>query len=198
MGGAGSFPAVILQQYPWMVSGSPMAASSVKPETIRTDSLRALLSYWREKTRERGGVLPARRDLRPDEMVSFLRSGSLINVYDSPRRFQFRLVGTGIVASMGRETTSLWVNEAVFADRASRVSNFFSIPVETRGPAYASGRYTVSPTGRELQFETVLAPLSSDGNGVDMLLGGLVGETLQRDERIRLFDYERIHPLLLD
>jgi hypothetical protein len=44
----------------------------------------------------------------------------------------------------------------------------------------------------------VLAPLSSDGNGVDMLLGGLVGETLQRDERIRLFDYERIHPLLLD
>lgn len=181
-----------------MTHASPISMVSVKAETVRSDALRALLSYWRDKTRERGGVLPARRDLRPDEMVSFLRNVSLINVYDNPRRFQFRLVGTGIVAAMGRETTSLWVNEAVFADRTSKVSAFFSLPAETRNPAYAAGRYTVSPTGRELQFETVLAPLSSDGSSIDMLLGGLVGETLQRDERIRLFDYERIHPMLVD
>ncbi len=177
---------------------NPVSPVSVRLDSVRSDALRGLLAYWRDKTRERGGVLPARRDLRPDEMVSFLRIVSLINVYDNPRRFQFRLVGTGIVAAMGRETTSLWVNEAVFADRTSKVSAFFSTPVSTRGPAYACGRYVVGPTGRELQFETVLAPLSTDGRNVDMLLGGLVGETLQRDERIRLFDYERIHPLLLD
>jgi hypothetical protein len=173
-------------------------APSVTTDVLRTDSLRTLLAYWRDKTRERNGMLPARRDLRPDDMVGFLSCVSLINVYSNPRRFQFRLVGTGIVQQMGRESTSQWVNEGLFADRASKVFDFFSIPVDTRGPAFAAGHYVVQPSNRVLQFETVLAPLSSDGHGVDMLLGGLVGEPLQHGEVIRQFDYERVHPLLLD
>lgn len=170
---------------------------TIRPERIQSDSLRGLLRFWREKRQAKRGALPARRDLQPDEMVSFLRYVSLINVFENPRRFQFRLVGTGIVASMGRETTSQWVEEALFADRAPKVGDFFSLPVDTRQPAYAAGRYVVAPTGRELRFETILTPLSSHGTDVDMLLGGLVGETLRREERIRVFDYETVLPIEL-
>ena len=160
------------------------------PTAIGSPHLRALLQFWVDKRRAKGGVLPARADLAPEAMKSFLPCVTLISVFEAPRRFQFRLVGTGVLAQMGRETTNVWVEHELFADKAARVGEFFSLPVDTGAPAYASGGYAVTPTNRALRFETVIMPLSSDGNAIDMLLGGLVGEPLTQGERVKAFDYE--------
>lgn len=167
-------------------------AGTVSLAALRSPALRAILLYWQSKKDAAGGHLPARRDLRPDEMLEFLRFVALINVYEQPRRFQFRLVGTGIADCMGQETTSMWVNEDLFADRTSEVAEFFSLAVNTGRPAYAQGLYEVRPSSRELKFDTVIAPLSSDGSRIDMLLGGLVGEKLHLGESIRRFTYQQI------
>lgn len=151
-----------------------------------------MLRYWQSKKESVGGQLPARHDLRPDEMLEFLRFVALINVYQQPLRFQFRLVGTGIADCMGQETTSMWVNEELFADRTSDVTEFFSLAVNSGRPAYAQGVYEVRPSSRELKFDTVIAPLSSDTSRIDMLLGGLVGEKLHPGESIRKFTYHQI------
>lgn len=164
-------------------------AEFITPERIRSQSLRNLLGYWEAKETHLGR-LPARADLQPDEMLPFLPFVALITVQNEEPRFQFRLVGTGIVGALGRETTSRAVDETLFGDNAEEVERFFSIPVRTHGPAYATGQYTVAPTGRGLGFETLLVPLSSDGQAIDMLLGGLVGERIHRDEQIRGFRYD--------
>ncbi len=169
----------------------------IQPDQITSPHLRAMLDLWRAKRRDRGGALPARSDLRPEEMVAFLPFVALISVVEDPRRFQFRLVGTGIVACMGRETTNRWVEDPIFADKAAVVGEFFSLPVDTRQPARAAGRYVVTTSRRVLGFETVLAPLCNGGGGVDMLLGGLVGEPLAHDERIKQFDYETVATIAL-
>lgn len=171
--------------------------SSVTADRIRSKSLRNLLSYWESKEAflQR---LPARADLQPDEMVPFLPFVALINVQlNGSPRFQFRLVGTGIVGSMGRETTNRTVDEGLFGANAVIVESFFNIPLDTRGPAYAAGKYTVAPSGRMLGFETLLLPLSGDGGQtIDMLLGGLVGERIQRDEQICGFQYDYYCPVV--
>jgi hypothetical protein len=169
--------------------------SSVAPDRIRSKSLRNLLGYWEAKENYLGR-LPARADLQPDEMVPFLPFVALINVQPGSPRFQFRLVGTGIVGSMGRETTNRQVDENLFGANAVVVENFFGIPLDTRGPAYAAGKYTVAPSGRMLGFETLLLPLSTDGTAIDMLLGGLVGERIQRDEQICGFQYDYYCPVV--
>lgn len=168
--------------------------SPVTPDRIRSKSLRNLLGYWEAKENYLGR-LPARADLQPDEMVPFLPFVALINVQPGHPRFQFRLVGTGIVSSMGRETTHRQVDENLFGANAVVVENFFSIPLDTRGPAYAAGQYTVAPSGRLLGFETLLLPLSGDGTVIDMLLGGLVGERIQREEQICGFQYDFYCPV---
>ena len=177
-------------------AGSAQAdvVESVSPERIRAESLRNLLSYWQTKSAHLGR-LPARADLQPDEMLPFLPFVALITVQNQDPRFQFRLVGTGIVGAFGRETTSRAVDEKLFGDNASEVERFFSIPVQTRGPAYATGKYTVAPTGRGLPFETLLVPLSSNGQAIDMLLGGLVGDRIHRDEQISRFRYDYYCPI---
>lgn len=167
----------------------------VAPDRIRSKSLRNLLNYWDSKVRQLER-LPSRADLQPDEMVPFLPFVALINVQAGQPRFQFRLVGTGIVGAMGRETTNRNVDEALFGANAPNVETFFGMPLDNRGPAYATGQYTVAPSGRTLAFETLLLPLSSDGTAIDMLLGGLVGERVQRDEQICGFQYDFFSPLV--
>lgn len=171
------------------------AAAAISADSIRAPSLRNLLGYWRTKNAHLGR-LPARADLQPDEMLPFLPFVALITVQNQQPRFQFRLVGTGIVGAFGRETTSRAVDETLFGDNAMEVEQFFSIPVQNLGPAYATGKYTVTPTGRSLPFETLLVPLSSDGRSIDMLLGGLVGERIHRDEQIRQFRYDYYCPIM--
>lgn len=170
--------------------------TSVTADRIRSKSLRNLLSYWESKESFLGR-LPTRADLQPDEMVPFLPFVALVNVqHDASPRFKFRLVGTGIVGSMGRETTNRTVDESLFGTNAVLVEAFFNIPLDTRGPAYAAGKYTVAPSGRLLGFETLLLPLSGGSDRIDMLLGGLVGERIQRDEQICGFQYDYYCPVL--
>lgn len=170
--------------------------ASFQAEQIGSPQLRALLAFWQEKRRAKGGSLPARTDLGPEEMKPFLPCVTLISVFEAPRRFQFRLVGTGVLAHMGRETTHVWVEQELFADKAAKVGEFFSLPVDTGAPAYARGSYAVTPTSRTLRFETVIMPLASDGTTIDMLLGGLVGEPLTQGERVKAFDYETVAKLI--
>src|SRR3546814_487773 len=86
-------------------------AACIASEQIRSKSLFNLLGYWKAKGAHLGR-LPARTDLQPDEMLPFLPFVALITVQAQVPRFQFRLVGTGIVGAFGRETTSREIGRA--------------------------------------------------------------------------------------
>lgn len=165
-------------------------------EAVETPELRQLLHFWRGK-RQALGRLPSRADLRPEEMRPFLRLVSLIAVAQppAPRRFQFRLIGTGIVKSLGKEATNQWHDELGSEVESRAMAAFFSLPVDTSEPAYACGQYCLGKAQREVPFETVILPLSTDGVQVDMLLGGLSGGNPDYNERIASFSYSRFSPV---
>lgn len=164
------------------------------------EPLNALLAFWTGLRRELGR-LPARRDLAPERMIGFLPFVTLIDVLEQPRRFKFRLVGTGVVGHTGREVTARFADAELFADRADEVIRYFEMCVRQARPAYARGRYLALPTGREVAFEALLTPLCNRldkpaaVDEADMMLGGLVGQRLSYGETMGKFDYDEIRLL---
>ena len=138
-------------------------------EDIETPYLRRLFAYWQDK--RRGKDFPSRRDLDPREFAFALGHVLLIDVLENPQRFRFRLHGSVLSFRAHYDMTGRMVDElpneenrAVLLERCRQL-------VETKRPCFARSQRIVD--GRMYGYEVVWMPLSSDGDTVDMLLGGL-------------------------
>src|SRR5690606_32968424 len=140
---------------------APLAASARErgftAAQISSKSLSNLLGYWSAK-RQHLGRLPARADLQPEEMLPFLPFVALITVQESSPRFQFRLVGTGIVSALGQEATSRAVDQSLLGATVEEVERPRRGPVQRRRPAYAPRECMAAPSTRGLGVEPLLVP----------------------------------------
>lgn len=139
-------------------------------DRIEAEKLRDIYRYWRRKCRER--AFPSRADIEPTEIPALLSHVFLIDVVDGGRDFRYRLLGTHIVESVGFEFTGQLVSEFM-RDREQelRAQDYHRL-VESREPQHVIGNMVAF--GRDyMRYERVLCPLSSDGEAIDMIFGGL-------------------------
>jgi len=136
---------------------------------IRSAALKALVDYWHSK--KHGERLPARRDIDPWEMRSFLPQIFLVTVTQNPMRFWFRLVGTGIEAGYGEGIAGRYLDEIELDNVQKDIHDQYEMAVREAQPVYSRCDYIKDDKTR-LRYERLLLPLSSDGKIVDMLLGG--------------------------
>ncbi len=128
-----------------------------------------LYRLWLEK--RKAGRLPGRKDFDPVEMPKLLPHLTLFDVEREPLRFRIRLVGTGIVAAMGRDTTGYYLDEL---DRIEEVERRARELVKTRKPFFMTD-LPLTWTHRDYRTYSVLGlPLAADGETVDMLLYAMV------------------------
>lgn len=138
------------------------------PRQLKTEPLRRAYAYW---DRQRAGrPMPSRRDIDPVDMVEWLPHVTLVTVTHDPLDFRFRLVGTAVVARYGREFTGERLADLDLDGKAKEIFAEYAQPVNRRQPQYYIDNY-VMESGRQMHFERLLLPLSSDGETVDMLLG---------------------------
>jgi hypothetical protein len=136
----------------------------------RHSTLRRLCQYWLEKKAER--LAPPRQDIDLSHLGDLLPHVFLLEVEYRPLRFRFRLVGAEIVERFGGDVTGRYIDEIEFSYRAPSVAAYYAAVVTTREPSCHNVHYTTG-SGRHLVYERVILPLSSDGETVDMLLGGI-------------------------
>ncbi len=89
-----------------------------------------------------------------------------------PLRFRYRLCGTELVRSLGREVTGLWLDEAhpqLGANPDSRER--FRFMVETGSPTWRKGPRLWSRDPEHRVIETCIVPLAADGKTVDKMFG---------------------------
>jgi hypothetical protein len=145
-------------------------------EELRSDMLRRLVAYWDGLLGER--AMPARADLRPEEMGFALGRIMLVEVHahgpdaDQPGpSFRFHLVGTKIEAAGHGKLTGRWAHELEppfyreLVLRAYREAALTGTP-SLRRIASGDGTYL-------LRYERAALPLSADGCHPDMLLVGI-------------------------
>ncbi len=140
---------------------------------FRSERLQALSAWWRAKS-ERLGRLLSRADVNPREIKDALPVVALIDVVAGPAlKLRTRLIGTAIArfAGGGGPGGEVWDAShpnpiaARFVDCAQEV-------VRRRAPIRMRSRHAAAPEMRFAKGENFFAPLSTDGDRIDVILLG--------------------------
>lgn len=137
---------------------------------IKHPQLRQLYDYWDGK---RGGrALPARADLEPIEMRFAIGNVILVDVIDGePLKFRFRLHGTNLAEQVRFDLTGKMLDEMPQAEFRELTRQSFTKVAQTKQPLHGERDRILD--NRRRTYETIILPLSSDGERVDMILCGL-------------------------
>lgn len=165
-----------LDSVPW-----PDGAYKGDDGTLFDPSLRFLhpalleaLEYWESK--RAGAVFPIRGAIDPLEIPSLLRHVLLFDRVEHEAApgytWRFRLVGTTVAALYGEHTGKL-IEDALAPPIAKRNRGVMEEAVKRHAPMRAIGR-TRYVSSQWLVGEALVAPLSTDGQLIDMLLSVVV------------------------
>ena len=131
--------------------------------------VRRLYDYWRSI--KPFGRLPGRQDLVPEDIAQLWSRAWMLDVFHDPLRYRYRLCGTEMVRSLGREVTGEWLDEvhpALIANPQSRER--FHFMVETGCPTWRRGPPLWTCDPQHAMIETLIVPLAGDGRTVDKML----------------------------
>ena len=125
------------------------------------------LAYWKSKCGDNG--MPSRSEIDPIEMKPFLNRIMLVDVEMNPRRYLFRLIGTLITSTTGRDSTGQYLDEVYTESQYNLLTVSLDHAVETRTPCRTTG--SANYVGKEfVAVEALDLPLSTDGTEVDVIL----------------------------
>ncbi|HZK89130.1 MAG TPA: PAS domain-containing protein [Stellaceae bacterium] len=144
---------------------------------IAHPKLRRLYEYWDGK--RAGRKMPARRDLDPLDLTFVIGNIILVDVVDeTPVRFRIRLHGTNLSEYVGYELSGKMLDELPVNEFRMLARQSF-IRVTTTGEVTHGKRDRIID-GRLARYETVIMPLSDDGERVDRLMVGLIHDDENR------------------
>jgi hypothetical protein len=136
-----------------------------------TGRLADLLAYWRGLATVR---LPGRADIDPIEIgAPLLPHVFLADVLDGGRRFRWRLIGTHIVTHAGTDDTGKDFELSIAPAMRATIIGHYRKVVLSRQRLCHRGSFT-GRDGRAYRYQRLLLPLATDGESVDMILGGAV------------------------
>lgn len=142
------------------------------PDMVCRDPLLSdLHAYW--ESRKQGRKFPSRRDIDPADLVRHLGNVFLIDVSHDPLRLRYRLLGTRIAEVMRRDSTGKYYDEIYAPELLEAIYRSFRWMFENERPLRTHGD-TFYPDRNFYTYEALNLPLSSDGETIDMVFGGLV------------------------
>jgi hypothetical protein len=147
-----------------------LGAAMLDFDKFKTPVVRDTYSYWLSKCDKQ--AMPRRSDIRPEELRTLLPYIFLVDIGANPTEFRFRLVGSEIGVWAGKEYTGAAINEAEYGPQWRRIHAVYMDVLMSRQPRH--DLYHAPWVSREfLYYERLVAPLSSDGQTIDMLFGSL-------------------------
>jgi hypothetical protein len=132
--------------------------------------LRSLYEYW---DGVRGGRrMPARADIDPVEIPKVLPYIIMYNVAPGGG-FTIRLVGEEVQQFVGRNTTGQPAGACMAPPAAALMIEILAAVATERAPKFRAGKAHWHKAKSYRDFEACFLPLSSDGETVDVILGGI-------------------------
>jgi hypothetical protein len=152
----------------------PADPADLSARPPRHEALRQLYAYWLGK--RAGRRAPSRADIDPVELARLLPHVVLLDVERAPLRFRFRLVGTTVAKGFNVDLTGSYFDEIEHTAEQRELNQRLMAVADWGPPLCATWDYT-GADGRHVSYERLALPLSSDGQTVDMLFGGIVFDT---------------------
>lgn len=145
---------------------SPYSGKSLPLTDLRGARLVQAYDYWCARRGARR--FPARGDIAPEDMRSFLAQVLLIDVSHEPLDFVYRVFGSGIAAAHGADLTSKSVAAIRPPEFAMVIREQYEEVIARRVPVLHQVVY--SPRRHHIDYLRITMPLSTDGETIDMLL----------------------------
>ncbi len=140
------------------------------PNRLVHPLLRRLHSDW--QAARTADSMPGHDFVDPVALHYLLGSLLLVDVQHDPagaKRFQYRLIGTDLVARRGRDSTGLWMDQHADPEVARTGPQACSLAVESRGAVRVTTARVIFKTRYALEY--LLLPLAADhGTTIDRLL----------------------------
>lgn len=144
---------------------------------IRHPRLWRLYQYWAARRGQR--KMPSRADIGVPDIAYVLGDVMLVDVIGSaPPRFRIRLHGTNLAERAGRELTGKILDELPESEFRRQVRDRWSTVAATGQPLRCDrdGEFD----GRPYRYESLILPLSADGERVNMELVALIHHDARR------------------
>ena len=115
--------------------------------------------------------MPSRRDIDPLDIWPLLPNIHMSDWFTAPDRVRYRLAGTELVASIGREISHRWLSEFhIDENDLQETLSLYRKVVAAGEPIFGSTDATNLRVGVD-RFEWVLCPLADNGNDVTNFIG---------------------------
>jgi hypothetical protein len=138
-------------------------------EECRSKKALRLHDYW--QSLRRGRSMPARRDLDPTDIWPLIPNIHLSEWHTDPERVRYRLAGTELMASIGREISGRWLTDFHSDPKdIEETLGLYRRVIAGRVPVFGRTGGTMLRVGVE-SFEWVLCPLADDGETVTHFIG---------------------------
>lgn len=131
------------------------------------DRIADLHRLWRSRCK--GDLLPARRDIEPHEIVRLLPDIMLVDVIPPGPDFRYRLVGTREVEFRGYDPTGRSVRDAYSGFDGNFCDGNYRSVAARRAPVFIV-EYAPTKLGAVVRRETIFLPFASDGETVDIVM----------------------------
>jgi hypothetical protein len=135
------------------------------PESHHLD----LYKYWLAQRGAR--TMPRRADLNPADIPALLPH--LIIVELAEDQLRYRLAGTAVAQTLGRELTGNAVGSYIDNGKsAARLKTVYQAVFDTARPVFATSQFLAAP-GTVHNLSMLILPLSDDGTRVNMVAATL-------------------------
>jgi hypothetical protein len=135
-------------------------------DQVEAPELRRVVAIWEKARGDR--AMPRRADVLPEDFGDALGWVNLIEVWDTPPRYRFRLTGTLIAEVHGRDYTNRTSDDIEPPVYRAMVIATYDEAVAAAAPV-AHGIFWAKPHG-DLTYVKVSVPFSEDGVRVNMLM----------------------------
>lgn len=153
---------------------APRFVWSPEPQALPTERLVRLLVYWRGLFQ--GDVLPRATAIDPADMRFILGHVMLVDVVDGGADFAYRLYGSKIAASVGRDITGRRVS-SLAADFGEHLALYFGASFHAaflRREALYTEHVAASPDSPVERWQRLILPLAAADGSIQRLLVGNV------------------------
>jgi hypothetical protein len=146
----------------------PQPAVTLDPSELNSPRIHRLYAYWQHHRGKRGGQLPRRADIAPDQIRDLLPNIMIVDVERDPMRFRYRLVGTRVVEYNGVEFTGRYLGEIGWPEEQDLIDSYAFV-ANSRQPFFGMLAWQLV-TGAVGRCEFARLPLSENGELVSQIL----------------------------
>ena len=152
-----------------MMASKPPTVRASLPESANSAAFAGIFGWWTHE-RERLGHLPARANLRPEDLPPKSLPNIIITEYtQNPDRLRFRLIGSALVNFNQRDFTGKYLDEVYPSKKIlSYIYGLYAEINATRRPLWTVNTIKHPRTSQDVVVRRLMTPLAANGVDVDM------------------------------